>query len=667
MKHYILCTILLGNLALGMDDPHKSQKGILENLLGVVFHGAFKSPNRLYIEQQVTQLKKELFNVPISQDSGPLLDELGKRVTELLTTLERKDVIVTEHNKLECLSQLVVQINQAVDGQEKRALAQQIIGLRKELGRTELYQDLPAGSYPQELDAIIEQMPVENKPAAAKPSVALFGSHPADFYFDDIYHASKEELAANYPNTNPDSDIGRAVIARMSKLQDIALRQTIAEDEVVKKFAPVDNLVSEMEFRAELQKARDTVLAESVATPVSIAQMNSAQLEALIKENTGKMYPPDSQFLKDIDARAKELKMYPNDKKVETPAAVTAESPAAAASELLTFDLIPQMTEEQVHSYKAQILAEEGKINVYLQSQLDERLEEIAIDRRVKEAEIVAHTSTKIQFKEEEIPAPFTKDDFEDVLVPDEDFSGSKGAQPVPDVVVGTDLVAQPVSAEASPLATGNQIAQLSPQSPAPEMQDSLNSGEITDPETPRPSMIPAASASVAPKVIIPDTHGDAALAEKLSLENQTPGGPDLPQLPVEPIARKASIEDLKATLEKDDETPGGPEDQAESQAQDSSYAQPEQQGLNAMQKTLLVVGVIAAVYSGTEMVVAYKSIPEKQWKENSGFMNKVKLVLGKTWQNVKSRPSQLRRLAKQMPVAGASVLEKMKAKAKAA
>jgi hypothetical protein len=209
MKRYILCTILLGNLASGMTDPDFIEKtqllADLEKEARSVIPG---TRAEFEITGEIAQLRKELGK---TGSDGETLDA----IIEQMPTVA--DHAVTK--KLECLGQLVVQINQAVDGQEKRALAQQIIGLRKELGKTELYQDLPPGSYTNELDVIIEQMPVENKPAAAKPSGALFCSHPADFIFDDIYHASKEELDAHYPNRNPDSDIGRAVLARMSKFK----------------------------------------------------------------------------------------------------------------------------------------------------------------------------------------------------------------------------------------------------------------------------------------------------------------------------------------------------------------------------------------------------------------------------------------------------------------
>lgn len=348
--------------------------------------------------------------------------------------------------------------------------------------------------------------------------------------------------------------------------------------------------------------------------------------------------------------------------------------PVAPAAAELTFDQIPQMTQEQICLYREKILAQEGKISIFLQSQLDERLEVIAIDKRVfvreKEAAISARTATKIQFKEQEIPAPFTKDNFEDVMVWDEDFPGTKGAQPLSALPIGKDAISTPVNLEASPLQHVKPIKEdgilqgvdrSSPQSPAPEMQDLLNSGELTDPETPRPSMI-----CIMNEPITPDTSKDAALAEKLSLENQTAGDLDTPHLPVEPIARKASTQDLKV-IYLEDETPGGPEGQANPIVQDLQYSQQDPQGLNAVQKTLLVAGVIAAAYTGTEIVLAYKSISERQWNENSGFVKKIKLVLGKTWQNVKSRPSQLRHLAKQVPTAGASVIAKMKSKAKAA
>jgi hypothetical protein len=52
-----------------------------------------------------------------------------------------------------------------------------------------------------------------------------------------------------------------------------------------------------------------------------------------------------------------------------------------------------------------------------------------------------------------DVPALFNKDDFEDALLPEEDFNGSNGAAAAPEVKVGKDAAPTPVADSADPLA----------------------------------------------------------------------------------------------------------------------------------------------------------------------------------------------------------------------
>jgi hypothetical protein len=125
------------------------------------------------------------------------------------------------------------------------------------------------------------------------------------------------------------------------------------------------------------------------------------------------------------------------------------------------------------------------------------------------------------------------------------------------------------------------------------------------------------------------------------------------------------SIADLKATPQTEvGKTPGGPDSSESKSDSDDSQNEPE---LNKLQKGLIAATVVAVVYGGTEVLLAYKSIPEKEWKQACGFMNKAHLLLGKTWKNVQNRPSQLVSLVKQAPAAGATLFEKMKNRVRAA
>lgn len=639
MKRYLLATILIGNLAVGMDDPKNLEKAIR-------------------------------------------------------------------------LNELIVKIHRELSGYERKALASQIICLRQELGIKELYQDLPPGSYTptRELDAIIAQLPapkVEQAPA----SVPVYGSHPLDSVFDEIYRASKEELVAKYPNPTADSAIGKAVIERMSKLQDIELKHKIAcaEDKVVKEFGPVDNMVSEYILRAELDKARTTVVAQP-----------------------------------------------------------------AAQVELPDYEQIPKMNKDELMIFKEAVLAQEGKINHYLQSQIDERLETIAIIERenarlsAPEAAVAARALSpkKVHFEGEssdpsesvsarpkpaaalvfqdsstdedmpalekvpqmapqergddsrvmpsiedlvirpdDIPAPFEKahfvpeeklpqsdsdSDFEErIQMRDEDLAQTP-ATPAPSPLVIKQPIAVEVPPLADPLSASPRLQELRAQegssSPAPEAPDSPNMGELTDQDTPKAShrsaspapLIPA-GASVA-KQEVPDTRDDARVAAELTEQfakesKETPGRPETSKLPVkdeptEPVvpAGAGTISDLKARAHED-QTPGGPEDTDEPEVIVKNNAVPVQpkSEWSATQKVLATTAVVVAVYSGTEMALAYKSISHEDWNKTSGFMNKLKLVLGKTWHNLKSRPSQMANLAKQVPAMGSSLLHNLKKTARAA
>lgn len=191
------------------------------------------------------------------------------------------------------------------------------------------------------------------------------------------------------------------------------------------------------------------------------------------------------------------------------------------------------------------------------------------------------------------------------------------------------------------------------------------------------------ASASAAPaaapaKAKVPDVSEDAQVAAKLTEQlaqerQETPGGP-AEELRVEPVAgtggeakrtgvKVASVKDLKEAASEDekseseseeDKTPGGPDEpeagsesesdkglDSGSESDSSSSSSKDKKEWNNLQKGLIAAAVVTVLYGGTEMVLAYKSIPEKEWKETSGFVNKAQLVLGKTWENVKARPYQ--------------------------
>lgn len=555
--------------------------------------------------------------------------------------------------KLERLIQLVVDIWAEPLWSEQKKMAEQIVNLRKELGKPNLYEDLPPLCQPTEplileageLDKIIEQLPAES-PVAAQSSVPLQEAHqPAE---------------------------------------------------------------------------------------IPIEQMNQAQVEALIKKNSGMMYPPGSDYLKALGARCRELKMWPYNKNVENPAPAQVELASAVVAELPDFDQIPHMNKAQLLSFQEQLKAQEGKINVYIQSQIDERLELLTtierenVELSAPEAAVAARALSpkKVHFdlpdsdgsgiarssktvkaevdkplnpeefkpaesssslsdsdvpdlsdskeltkftdansrvittgegypareliKSDELPAPFNKENFEDLLAPDEDFKGSQGAQPALERKVGKDASPTPVP----PIA----IARPDTSSPAPEAKDAPLAEESSSslPDTPR---------GVAAAANIKDDERLAAeITAKLAKESrQTPGGPAAPTLPIaksestELIAQDTAEPGDRKITPTEGETPGGPD------AEDDSEQDPKQ--WSTLQKTALAVAIVTAVYAGTEMAFAYKSIPEQEWKEAPGFKNKIALIFGKTIENVGKRPSQLRDLIMQIPAGTSTLFEKLKAK----
>lgn len=450
MKRYLLCAILIGNIALGMDDAKNLEKVM--------------------------------------------------RLEALLSDI---------HSEL--------------SGHERKALASQIMCLRQELGIKELYQDLPPGSYTPtpEIDAIIAQMPTQKVFSSCKPDQILTDDQIAAMPVEDF----KRTFGAK-------AEIPPAAAERMAQLQDIELKQKIAADQVLKKFGSVDSIVSEMELRAELDKARDSVLAQSAVAEIPIAQMNKEQIEALIKKNTGMFFTPDSNNLKAIEERCKELKMWPYDKNPEIP---------AAAEQLPTFDQIASMTEEQIKGFEEKLIASGQTISPFIQKEINRRRESLKFEKdwkaemwRPEAEQRQATEGKKVHFQgvasdsdgsgiarpnkpsvaladeplapEElglglaakpaatqpqvedsssdsdmpglepvpeielkkgtaegnaattsgqkhsvpglnraDVPAPFTKDDFENLL-PDEDFNGSNGAAAAPEVKVGKDVARIPVA-----------------------------------------------------------------------------------------------------------------------------------------------------------------------------------------------------------------------------
>lgn len=598
MKKYLLCAILVGNLAVAMGDPDAAEKShLLQRLLVEAGQLLSGSEKRLEIETQIAQLSKDL--------------------------------------------------------------------------------NLPTPVITKELDSIIAEMPVEN-------ATPINITHKPDLLFTDeeIANMAVEDFKRTF---GAKAEIPTAAAVRMAQLQDIELKQKIAEDAVIKKFTPVDNMVSEMELRAELAKAKDAVLAQPAVAEIPIAQMNQDQIEALIKQNTGMMYPPGSEYLKALEARCKELNMWPYNKSAEIP---------AAAEQLPTFDQIPHMNREQLVAFQEQLAAQEGKINVYIQSQITQRLEELATIERANteltSPEAVAQRALspkRVHFQEvpsdsdgsgiarptklamsEEIPAPFTPADF----VEDSDFEEkisessvdkSAAGTTLPESKIGVDLVAEPVATDSAPLARAA--------SPTEPIETPASRGATKSPPPSAQDFKAEPSASPAP-----DTSGDAALAAKLTEEGKTPGGPDSPKLPIDVVngstgdsvqgagivregvivsdSSVGTIADLKKASEKieEGETPGGPEKDDGSDSSDSSSSQSNtDSSYTITQKFLIGAGVAAVVYTATETVLAYRSITPEQWKNTQGVFNIAQLVFNKTWANVKSRPTQgvdlLKNLAK--------------------
>lgn len=557
--------------------------------------------------------------------------------------------------KSHLLQRLLVEAGQLLSGSEKRLeIETQIAQLSKDL-------NLPTPVITKELDSIIAEMPVEN-------ATPINITHKPDLLFTDeeIANMAVEDFKRTF---GAKAEIPTAAAVRMAQLQDIELKQKIAEDAVIKKFTPVDNMVSEMELRAELAKAKDAVLAQPAVAEIPIAQMNQDQIEALIKQNTGMMYPPESEYLKALEARCKELNMWPYNKDVEAPAVAQVE-PVSAEVELPDFDQIPKMNKTELLAFQEQLKAQEGKINVYIQSQIDERFRVLStrvhFDLPDSDGSGIVRP-TKLATPEE-IPAPFTPADF----VEDSDFEEkisessvdkSAAGTTLPESKIGVDLVAEPVATDSAPLARAA--------SPTEPIETPASRGATKSPPPSAQDFKAEPSASPAP-----DTSGDAALAAKLTEEGKTPGGPDSPKLPIDVVngstgdsvqgagivredvivsdSSVGTIADLKKASEKieEGETPGGPEKDDGSDSSDSSSSQSNtDSSYTITQKFLIGAGVAAVVYTATETVLAYRSITPEQWKNTQGVFNKAQLVFNKTWANVKARPTQgvdlLKNLAK--------------------
>lgn len=409
-------------------------------------------------------------------------------------------------------------------------------------------------------------------------------------------------------------------------------------------------------------------------------------------------------------------------------ARLSAAADAHAVAELPAFDQIVTMNEFQLKAFQEKLIAQGGTISPFIQGKINERFEQLKFQEAWKaelsapEAAAVerAVSSRKLQFandsssdsdmpalervpqdqhagevagespdrvlpkqttvtpKTSEVPAPSSTDDFEDALAPADDFKGSHDAQPAKVTVVGKD--AQPVATSTHPLSETPQAASLDhqpvpaacPRSPAPEAPDT-------------PSV---AAASIAPA----DAPDDAKIAQELTDafakdRAQTPGGPqETPRSSVEPVcdaqgkafgATPATLEDAKKAAgfpvdqaQDEGQTPGGPDD-ADAAAADQSHSETstcaDNTHLNAIQKGLIAAAVVGLVYGTAETVIAYRSISGHEWKQTSGIVNKAKLVMGKTWENVKKRPSQLMNLAKQVPAAGSSFVAALKSRVRAA
>ncbi|GMU19171.1 MAG: hypothetical protein AMXMBFR12_03630 [Candidatus Babeliales bacterium] len=247
-----------------------------------------------------------------------------------------------------------------------------------------------------------------------------------------------------------------------------------------------------------------------------------------------------------------------------------------------------------------------------------------------------------------DIPAPFNAEHFKNAS-DDSDFEERIQSQGDRKTTGSPHLVIEKEPSNIADAAPTAVKEGTDPLAPTPIRQTETLEGDAPSSESYKMKILDYAAVPSKSTAVnkAPDTSGDAALAERLTEEGKTPGGPDTPQLALEPIA-SADGKAYGSDFDSDN----------------NEKAQPEWSTVN---KILIAAGVVAALYSGTETALAYKSIPEKEWNQTSGFVSKVKLVLGKTWENVKKRPSQMGNLVKRVPAAGASLFAKMKAKAGAA
>lgn len=418
---------------------------------------------------------------------------------------------------------------------------------------------------------------------------------------------------------------------------------------------------------AELDKIERSLDASSSYADMPVEQWSKAQIEAYLKENSGKAYPPESSFLERFDARCKELRMWPYDNPHVSPQ----ENSGAKYRDKL--NLIATFSRQELRDYESgfndsdfvRSKSETDLIGAAIASRHGE-LDELVHGRPVKsilksgDAEMVKKQARfedagpkegslkrKKLLPVDQVPAPFAPEDFE-ALSSDND----SGAEQNP---VGKDLPTQPVAPGADPLT----------RVPTPSVPDSK--------ATPSPAASPA-------------PEDDAEIARKLSEQlaaerrDEIPGGSKTPQLPVVIVtpanspARSAvkapsKSEDKRGTglspaqgvlagagvaalgsVISDEQTPGGPDSSEEELSSESESGaslvpgQPQNNqgndGLSSTQKMLIGAATAALVYGTGELIYAYKTIPEQEWKKSAGFMSKVKLVLGTTWQNIKKRPS---------------------------
>lgn len=338
-----------------------------------------------------------------------------------------------------------------------------------------------------------------------------------------------------------------------------------------------------------------------------------------------------------------------------------------------TFDQIPSMTKDQLLDYQEKLTAK-GSISPFIRSQINERLEVLKIEGDVTqgledldkiEGKSEAAVPKKVHFEKDssstiarptqlrpaDVPAPFSTDDFEDAVLPDEDFQGSQNAIPASDARIGIDAVPVPISPRKDPLVRVKTPPSVSPEEPKEA---------ISPAATPAPEFGSQSGEARASRAFV------ASKGQELRRD----------ELPVEPIvgsngkaytpaSRESSGEitwdEAKNRLKKEEsgQTPGGPDDSSDSDLDSSSSDQNNQ--WSTAQKTLIAAGVVAAVYGSAELVLAYKTIPAHEWHKTSGVLNKAKLVLGKTWENIKKRPSQVGHVLKKSTN---SVFEKFKRKA---